>query len=57
MRRAHRTLIFVIETFARRIVGWRASGTAHAGFVLLVPERALHDRRLVHRDDPDLPAL
>ena len=25
---------FVIDTFARRIVGWRASRTAHAGFVL-----------------------
>jgi transposase InsO family protein len=25
---------FVIDAFARRIVGWRASRTAHAGFVL-----------------------
>jgi transposase InsO family protein len=25
---------FVIDTFARRIVGWRASRTAHSGFVL-----------------------
>jgi len=25
---------FVIDVFARRIVGWRASRTAHAGFVL-----------------------
>ena len=25
---------FVIDTFARRIVGWRVSRTAHAGFVL-----------------------
>lgn len=25
---------FVIDTFARRIVGWRASRTAHASFVL-----------------------
>ena len=25
---------FVIDTFTRRIVGWRASRTAHAGFVL-----------------------
>ena len=25
---------FVLDVFARRIVGWRASRTAHAGFVL-----------------------
>ncbi len=25
---------FVIDTYARRIVGWRASRTAHASFVL-----------------------
>jgi len=25
---------FVIDAFARRIVGWRVSVTAHAGFVL-----------------------
>ena len=37
---------FVIDTFARRIVGWRASRTAHAGFVLDALEQALHDRRL-----------
>jgi putative transposase len=36
---------FVIDTFARRIVGWRASRTAHAGFVLDALEQALHDRR------------
>ena len=39
---------FVIDTFARRIVGWRASRTAHAGFVLDALEQALHDRRPVH---------
>ena len=32
---------FVIDTFARRIVGWRASRTAHAGFVLDAFEQAL----------------
>ncbi len=40
---------FVIDTYARRIVGWRASRTAHAGFVLDALEQALHDRRPVHR--------
>ena len=39
---------FVIDAFARRIVGWRASRTAHAGFVLDALEQALHDRRPVH---------
>jgi transposase InsO family protein len=39
---------FVIDAFARRIVGWRASRTAHAGFVLDALELALHDRRPVH---------
>jgi len=40
---------FVIDAFARRIVGWRASRTAHAGFVLDALEQALHDRRPPHR--------
>jgi putative transposase len=40
---------FVIDTYARRIVGWRASRTAHARFVLDTLEQALHDRRPVHR--------
>ena len=39
---------FVIDTFARLIVGWRASRTAHAGFVLDALEQALHDRRPAH---------
>ena len=38
---------FVIDTFARRIVGWRASRTAHAGFVLDALEQALCERRPV----------
>jgi len=48
---------FVIDTFARRIVAWRASRTAHAGFVLDALEQALCDRRpvrgggLVHHSD------
>ena len=40
---------FVIDTYARRIVGWRASRTAHANFVLDALEQALHDRQPVHR--------
>ncbi len=40
---------FVIDAYARRIVGWRASRTAHAGFVLDALEQALHERRPVHR--------
>ncbi len=40
---------FVIDTYARRIVGWRASRTAHTGFVLDALEQALHDRRPLHR--------
>ena len=39
---------FVIDAFARRIVGWRVSRTAHAGFVLDALEQALHDRRPLH---------
>ena len=40
---------FVIDTYARRIVGWRASRTVHASFVLDALEQALHDRRPAHR--------
>jgi transposase InsO family protein len=48
---------FVIDAFARRIVGWRVSRTAQAGFVLDALEQALHDRRpvqgsgLIHHSD------
>ena len=48
---------FVIDVIARRIVGWRVSRTAHAGFVLDALEQALHERRpvrgggLVHHSD------
>jgi transposase InsO family protein len=40
---------FVIDVFARYIVGWRVSRTAHASFVLDALEQALHKRRPVHR--------
>jgi putative transposase len=40
----------VIDAFARRIVGWRVSRTATAGFVLDALEQALHDRHPVQRD-------
>jgi putative transposase len=48
---------FIIDAFSRRIVGWRASRTAHTGFVLDALEQALYDRRpvsgagLVHHSD------
>ena len=48
---------FVIDAYARRIVGWRVSRTAHGGFVLDALEQALHERRplrgsgLVHHSD------
>ena len=39
----------MIDVYARYIVGWRLSRTAHAGFVLDALEQAIHDRRPVHR--------
>ena len=48
---------FVIDVFARRIVGWRVSRSAWADFVLDALEQALCDRRpvrqggLVHHSD------
>ncbi|BAQ50040.1 integrase catalytic region (plasmid) [Methylobacterium aquaticum] len=48
---------FVTDVFARRIVDWRASRSAHASFVLDALEQALHERRpgqgsgLVHHSD------
>jgi putative transposase len=48
---------FVIDAFARRIVGWRVSRSARAAFVLDALEQALHDRQplrrasLVHHSD------
>ena len=40
---------FVIDVYAHYIVGWRASRTAHAGFVLDALEQALHAHRPAHR--------
>jgi transposase InsO family protein len=40
---------FIIDVFARYIVGWRVSRTAHTGFVLDALEQALYQRRPVHR--------
>jgi transposase InsO family protein len=48
---------FVIDSFARRIVGWRVSRSARADFVLDALEQALCDRRpvrqgsLIHHSD------
>jgi putative transposase len=48
---------FVIDVFARYIVGWRVSRTAHAGFVLDALEQAIHARcpsgasQLIHHSD------
>jgi transposase InsO family protein len=47
---------FVIDAYARRIVGWRVSRSAHAGFVLDALEQAIHNRKpvsggLVHHSD------
>jgi putative transposase len=48
---------FVIDVYARRVVGWRVSRTAHASFVLDALEQALHERRpatkagLIHHSD------
>jgi transposase InsO family protein len=50
---------FVIDAYARRIVGWRVSRSAHAGFVLDALEQALHERKpvsgggLVHHSDSE----
>jgi transposase InsO family protein len=48
---------FVVDVFARKIVGWRASTSMRADLVLDALEQALHDRsdadqdRLVHHSD------
>jgi len=41
---------FVLDAFARRIVGWRVSRSMQAGFVLDALEQALHDRRPLQED-------
>jgi transposase InsO family protein len=40
---------FVIDAYARRIVGWRASRSARADFVLDALEQALYDRQPVRK--------
>ena len=48
---------FVIDVFARRIVGWRVSNSLHTDFVLDALEQAIYDRcaadtgDLVHHSD------
>ncbi len=48
---------FVIDAFARRIVGWRVSWSMQAGLVLDALQQALHDRQpirgsgLIHHSD------
>ena len=48
---------FVIDVFARRIVGWRVSSSMHTGFVLDALEQALYARQpklsdgLIHHSD------
>ncbi len=36
---------FIIDAYARKIVGWRVSTSPHAGFVLDALEQAVHERR------------
>ena len=36
---------FIVDVFARRIVGWRVSSTPHTDFVLDALEQALYERR------------
>ena len=52
---------FVIDVFARRIVGWRVSSSAQTGFVLDALEQALYERRptagLIHHSDRGLQYL
>ena len=48
---------FIIDAFARRIVGWRVSTSLHADIALDALEQALHDRgldendKLIHHSD------
>lgn len=50
-------MAFVIDVFARYIVGWRVSRTAHASFVLDALKQAIHERKpmqgdgLIHHSD------
>ena len=40
---------FVIDVYARYVVGWRVGRTAHVGFVLDALEQAIHDRRPINK--------
>jgi len=40
---------FIVDVFARYIVGWRVSRTAHTGFVLDALEQTLYQRQPAHR--------
>ncbi len=57
MSRGFVYVAFVIDVFARRIVGWRVSTSLRSEFMLDAPEQALYDRqletseRLVHHSD------
>ena len=52
---------FIIDAYARRIVGWRVSRTAHTDLVLDALEQALQERRptrsqaLIHHSDRGSP--
>ena len=43
-------MAFVIDVFARRIVGWRVSSSVRTDFVLDALEQALYERRPVEQD-------
>lgn len=53
----HLYVAFVIDVYARRIVGWKVASTMHTDFVLDALEQALHARRpfdegeLIHHSD------
>ena len=53
---------FVIDVFARRIVGWRVSASLRTDFVLDALEQAIYERReggltdLVHQSDRSPPS-
>ena len=50
-------MAFVIDAYARRIVGWRVSSSLHTGLALDALEQALYDRHksetqeLIHHSD------
>ena len=50
-------VVFVIDAYARRVIGWRVSTSGHASFVRDALEQAVHRRRpvkdagLVHHSD------